>query len=326
MPGVPAVLVKHQPDPPKPTSRSTGRRLWLARWLTSSENPLAARVIVNRIWQLHFGEGLVASSNDLGVAGDPPSHPELLDWLAAELVASGWRLKPLHRMIVLSQTYRTSANFQAAAAQADPLGSTLWRWRQRRLEAEVVRDSILAVSGQLNSKMRGPGVYPALPRAVLDGQSVPGQGWGKSDKREQSRRSIYIFAKRSLAVPELELLDAPDTTASCERRVVSTTGPQALTFLNGTFIHEQARHFAARLVALAGDRPEDQVNRAFALALGRPPRPDESTAVLQFLDKQAAQITADALRATSARISARRQALEAFCLVLLNMNEFVYNN
>ena len=143
----------------------------------------------------------------------------------------------------------------------------LARYRQRRLEAEVVRDSILAVSGRLNTQMAGPGFYPTLPAAVLAGQSVPGQGWGKSDEREQARRSVYIFAKRSLGVPEIELLDAPDTTSSCEQRIVSTTGPQALTFLNGAFVHEQARQFAARLIALAGGQAKDQVERAFALAL-----------------------------------------------------------
>ena len=151
----------------------------------------------------------------------------------------------------------------------------------RRLEAEVVRDSILSVSGRLNLRMRGPSFYPTLPREVLEGQSRPGEGWGRSGDREQSRRSIYIFAKRSLAVPELELLDAADTTSSCECRMVSTTGPQALTFLNGAFIYEQARHFAARLVAEAGEGPEAQVDRAFELALGRPARPEESRAALR---------------------------------------------
>jgi hypothetical protein len=325
-PGVPAIMAPRQPAPPVPTARSTGRRLWLARWLTGPENPLTARVIVNRIWQGHFGAGLVASSNDFGVMGEPPSHPELLDWLAAELVESGWRLKPLHRLIVLSHAFRRSSASAPEAARLDPQGSLLAHWPGRRLDAEVVRDSILAVSGQLNWRMGGPGVYPRLPRAVLEGQSKPGDGWGKSDQREQARRSIYIFAKRSLAVPELELLDTPDTTGSCERRVVSTTGPQALTFLNGAFIHEQARHFAARLVEPAGQRPEDQVERAFALALGRPPLAGESSAALAFLEKQERQIKADAAAARAETGDARRKALEAFCLVVLNTNEFVYSN
>jgi Protein of unknown function (DUF1553)/Protein of unknown function (DUF1549) len=327
-PGVPAILASRQPDPPRPLARTTGRRLWLARWLTSRDNPLVARIIVNRVWQAHFGQGIVASSSDLGVMGDAPSHPELLDWLASEFVASGWRLKPLHRLIVLSKTYQRSSAFEPKAAKVDPNDNFLWRWRPRRLDAEVVRDSILAVSGQLNARMGGPSFYPTLPREVLAGQSRPGDGWGKSDDREQSRRSIYIFAKRSLAVPELELLDAPDTTNSCERRMVSTTGPQALTFLNGEFVHQQAGYFASRLVALAGPTQRDQVEQAFVLALGRPPRAFETQAALEFLEKQERQIRADAAGTQSsvAGVDARRKALEAFCLVVLNMNEFVYGN
>ena len=326
VPGVPAVLTARQPDPPRPLVGTTGRRLWLGHWLTSPENPLVARVIVNRIWQFHFGQGIVASASDFGVMGDPPSHPELLDWLASELVASGWRLKPLHRMIVLSQTYRRSSTFEPEAARADPSDALLWRWRQRRLDAEVVRDSILAVSGRLNPRMGGASFYPTLPREVLEGQSRPGEGWGKSDEREQCRRSIYIFAKRSLAVPELELLDTPDTTGSCERRMVSTTGPQALTFLNGAFVHQQAGYFAARLANEAGTSAAAQVECAFTLALGRAPRADELRAALDFLDKQERQIRADASGTQTRTVDARRKALEAFCLVVLNMNEFVYNN
>ncbi len=284
--------------------------------------------MANRVWQLHFGQGIVASANDLGVMGDEPTHPELLDWLACELISGGWRLKPLHRMIVLSETYQRSSQFQAQAAKVDPDNAMLWRHRQRRLEAEVVRDSILAVSGRLNSKLTGPGFYPTLAAAVLAGQSVPGQGWGKSDEREQARRSIYIFAKRSLGVPEIELLDAPDSTSSCEQRIVSTTGPQALAFLNGAFIHQEARHFASRLVAEAGVRGQDQIERAFLLALSRPPRPEEARAALEFLETQKRQIKRDGAEAKSGRgqADARRAALEAFCLVVLNTNEFVYSN
>ncbi len=327
-PGFPAVLSPKHVDQPRPTARSTGRRRWLARWLSSPENPLVARVMANRVWQFHFGRGIVASANDLGVMGDEPTHPELLDWLASELISGGWRLKPLHRMIVLSETYQRSSQFQAQAAKVDPDNAMLWRHRGRRLEAEVVRDSILAVSGRLNTKLTGPGFYPTLPPAVLAGQSVPGQGWGKSDEREQARRSIYIFAKRSLGVPEIELLDAPDSTTSCEQRIVSTTGPQALAFLNGAFIHEQARHFASRLMTEAGKRRQDQIERAFSLALSRPPRPDEIRASLEFLVTQERQIKRDAAEVKSGRghADAGRAALEAFCLVVLNTNEFVYSH
>ncbi len=187
-PGVPGVLTARQPDPPRPLARTTGRRLWLANWLTSAHNPLVARVIVNRVWQAHFGQGIVASSSDLGVMGDAPSHPGLLDWLASEFTASGWRLKPLHRLILLSKTYQRSSAYEPIAAKVDPGDTLLWRWRPRRLDAEVVRDSILAVSGRLNRRMGGSSFYPTLPREVLEGQSRPGDGWGKSDEREQFRR------------------------------------------------------------------------------------------------------------------------------------------
>jgi Protein of unknown function (DUF1553)/Protein of unknown function (DUF1549) len=302
-PGLPAILVRREPEPPKPTAKSTGRRLWLARWLASPDNPLTARVMVNRVWQGHFGRGLVPTANDFGTAGEPPTNPELLDWLAARFVADGWRLKPLHRMIVLSNVYQTAATASEEAIRADPKNTLLGRWRQRRLEAEAVRDSMLAVSGRLNREQHGPSVYPTLARAVLEGQSRPGDGWGKSDERQQARRSVYVFVKRSLAVPELDLLDAPDTTSSCEARPVSTTAPQALTFLNGAFANEQASHFAARLRREAGADPAAQVRRAFELALCRTPRDEELTASVAFLG---------------------RQRLEEFCLVMLNLNEFVY--
>jgi hypothetical protein len=321
-PDVPTVLGRKPPAAPVPTAKSTGRRLWLACWMTRPDNPLVARVMVNRIWQSHFGTGLVASANDFGVMGQPPSHPELLDWLASELVANGWPMKRLHRLIVLSNTYQTSARRTAGEADGEP--ALLRRWRPRRLEAEAVRDSVLAVSGRLNQHMGGPSVYPPVPRAVLEGQSRPGDGWGKSDEREASRRSVYIFAKRSLAVPELELLDTPDTTSSCERRTVSTTGPQALTLLNGEFMHEQAHYFAERLEREAGQSAEAQVRRAFTLALARLPRPPEVRAALDFLFTQQHQIMADGRPHPVDPSSARRKALEAFCLVLLNTNEFVY--
>jgi hypothetical protein len=318
-PGLPEVLVRQQPVPPQPLTDSTGRRLWLAHALTKPEQPLVARVMVNRIWQHHFGRGLVATPNDFGVMGEPPTHPELLDWLAAEFMASGWDVKALHRLILLSSTYQVSAVPAADMERLDPRGLLLGHWRQRRLEAEAVRDSVLAVSGQLNPQMGGPSVYPPLPRAVLEGQSRPGDGWGKSDERQAARRSVYIFVKRSLAVPELEVLDAPDTASSCEQRPVSTIAPQALTFLNGEFINQQARQFATRLRREAGDDPAAQVRLAFELALCRPPRPEELQATLTFLAVQQAQIEKEAKGS-----DARQRALAAFCLVLLNTNEFVY--
>jgi len=194
------------------------------------------------------------------------------------------------------------------------------------LEAEAVRDSILAVSGRLNPQMAGPSVFPPIPRAVLEGQSRPGEGWGKSSESQASRRSIYVFVKRVLAVPELELLDTPDTTFSCEQRPVSTTGPQALTFLNGEFIQQQARYFAERLVREAGNDPGAQIKRAFELALCRPPRPQEISASLDFLSRQQQQIDAESSLSKKASDDGRQRALAALCLVMLNTNEFVFWN
>src|SRR5262249_26175291 len=160
-----------QPEPPQPLARSTGRRLWLARWLARPDNPLTARVMVNRVWQAHFGRGLVRTANDFGVMGEPPTPPQLLARLAAAFAAKGWNIKELHRSIILSSTYRMASRGQPESVRLDPAGALLSRWRQRRLEAEAVRDSILAVSGRLNPQMGGPGLYPDLPRAVLEGQS-----------------------------------------------------------------------------------------------------------------------------------------------------------
>jgi hypothetical protein len=325
-PGVPAVLTRGQPSPPRALAHSTGRRLWLARWLTRPDNPLTARVMVNRIWQHHFGRGLVATPNDFGVTGEPPTHLELLDYLAAEFVARGWSVKALHRLILLSSTYQMAATSQPEATRIDPRDSLLWRWPSHRLEAEAVRDSVLAVSGRLNPAMGGPGVYPPLPRAVLEGQSRPGEGWGKADERQAARRSVYIFVKRALAVPELEVLDGPDTTSSCEARPVSTIAPQALTFLNGAFINEQARWFADRLRREAGADPRGQIERAFALTLCRPAREDEVRDGLAFLREQHRQIEEDLRRDGKPAADAPQRALAAFCLVLLNTNEFVYPN
>src|SRR5205823_6095560 len=322
-PGLPGALTNSPPPPPRPLEKSTGRRLWLANWITRPDNPLVARVIVNRIWQHHFGEGLVASANDFGVMGQKPVDQDLLDWLASDFVTNSWKMKRLHRMIVLSSAYQTASDSRLriedrgskiedkttrkgfsilnprssildfSGGGLDAKVAALGRWRQRRLEAEAVRDSILAVSSRLNPQMAGPSVFPPIPRAVLEGQSRPGEGWGKSSESQASRRSIYVFVKRVLAVPELELLDTPDTASSCEQRPVSTTGPQALTFLNGEFIQQQARYFAERLVREAGNDPAAQIKRAFELALCRPPRPEETTASLDFLSRQQQQIDAE---------------------------------
>jgi hypothetical protein len=321
-PGFPAILVDQPPAAPTPTGHSTGRRLQLARWLTQPDHPLTARVMVNRLWQHHFGDGIVATENDFGVMGSAPSNQPLLDWLANEFVAGGWHIKRMHRMMVLSQAYQMASTASSAAEKVDPDGALLWRYRPRRMEAESLRDTILAVSGQLNLKPRGPGVYPKISREVLETQSRPGDGWKTSEPADAARRSVYVFVKRTLLVPELEVLDFPNTEETCEQRVVSTVAPQALTLLNGEFINEQARAFAQRIAREAGDDNGARVERAYRLAFSRPPSEQERATVLDFLALQQRQIETDAKG--EAGEPARLKALAALCLVIFNTNEFAY--
>jgi hypothetical protein len=322
-PGLPKVLDRVNLPAPAPTPQSTGRRLWLAHWLTQPDNPLTARVMVNRVWHYHFGRGLVGTPNDFGVMGETSSNPELLDYLAGRFLADGWKLKSLHRLIVLSSAYQTSSQLDGGSVRGDKRLTLFGRWRQRRIEAEAFRDSVLAISGQLNPERGGPSIYPTLPRAVLEGQSRPGEGWGKSDARQASRRSIYIFAKRALRMPELDLLDAPDTTSTCEVRPTSTTAPQALTLLNGAFLQEQAGHFAARLQREAGNDSARQVRLGYTLALARPPSAEEMRLATAFLQKQRELIDKEPPNAQQVG-DAKQRALAAFCLVLFNTNEFAY--
>ena len=292
-----------------------------ARWIARADNPLTARVMVNRLWQHHFGVGLVATPSDFGTMGEEPSDPALLDWLASEFVARGWSLKAMHRLMVTSSTYRQSGRWNEAAARVDPANTRFWRIAPRRLEAEAVRDSVLAVAGTLNREVGGPSVYPPIDPVVLAGQSRPGSGWGKSDERGACRRSLYVYVKRTLPLPELEVLDAADNADPCPRRAVTTTAPQALTLLNSQFLHEQAARFSERLIREAGDDPTAQVERAFHLALTRPPSEQERKESLDFLGEQRHRVGRRPRRED--RIEPAREALRAFCLVLLNTNEFV---
>jgi hypothetical protein len=322
-PGVPGVLKPAPGGSPKASAKTSGRRLWFANWLAKPDHPLTARVMVNRIWQGHFGRGLVESSNDFGTAGDDPSHAKLLDWLASEFVDRGWSIKAMHRLIVGSNTYQLSSEADATTLAGDPDNVLLTRWRRRRREAEAVRDSILAVSGNLKHDRGGPSVFPTIPQAVLDGQSRPGEGWTTSPADKATRRSIYVFAKRALVPPELELLDTPDTTSSCERRPVSTTGPQALTYLNSDFIQNQARQFATRLAKEAGPNKDAQITLAFRLTTGRAPSSADLKTSASYLNEQAKLIRVESKNVVS-ELEARQKALQAFALVVLNLNEFVF--
>jgi mono/diheme cytochrome c family protein len=298
---------------PPPGGKSSGRRRALADWLASGDNPLTARVLVNRLWQHHFGRGIVRSPNDFGTKGDAPTHPELLDWLAAELQQNGWRLKALHRLILTSSAYRMSSRGRPEALAKDPTNNLFWRFDMRRLGAEEIRDSILALGGTLNAKMYGPGTYPEIPPEVLAGQSRPGYGWGKSPPEEQARRSVYIHVKRSLLPPILADFDAPETDRTSPVRFATTQPTQALVLLNGAFVNKQAGILAERVRREAGTDPARQVRLALRLATARQPGEGEVRRGLDLIAELKAKegVTADA-------------ALKYFCLVVLNLNEFIY--
>jgi len=324
--GMPAVLVSSQPAFLSPGERTSRRRLTLARWTASRDNPLTARVIVNRVWQFHFGEGLVRTPSDFGVKGDPPTHPELLDWLADWFVQEGWSLKKLHALILSSNTYRMSKRWQTEYGEKDPEDRLLGRFPYRRLEAEAIRDSILAVSGQLNPRMYGPSMFPGIPKQALEGHSDPDKIWKPFDEKEASRRTIYAFIKRSMVVPMLEVLDLCDTTRSSAKRSVTTVAPQALTLLNGEFVNRQAYHFARRLEREAGVDPEKQIEWAYLLALCRPPTTKEKASMLKFLRQVAESQDWEVSGQETGRDLkiGKERALEQMCRVIFNLNEFVY--
>jgi hypothetical protein len=303
------------PTPP-PGARTSGRRSVLAQWLTRADNPLTARVLVNRLWQHHFGRGLVATPSDFGEQGERPTHPELLDWLATEFVRQGWSLKALHRLMVTSAAYRQSSRHDERAARVDPGNRLLWRMSRRRLEGEALRDAMLSVSGLLNLKMGGPSIFPELPKEL----GVPRGGWLVTpDVKERNRRSVYVFVKRNLRYPLFGAFDAPDANETCARRHVSTNAPQALMLLNGKLTQEIARAFAQRVLAETGSEPARVVERAYRLALGRPPEAREAALATAFLDRQAALP-----REPAAAEPAFTEAVADLCHVLLNINEFTY--
>ena len=322
-PAVPAVLADSQPHFPEP-QRTSLRRLTLARWVVSPENPLTARVIVNRVWQHHFGEGIVRTPNNFGKIGERPTHPELLDWLATWFIDNGWSIKKLHQLILTSNAYRMSKQWNAQYGAEDPENLSLWRMPYTRIEVEAVRDSMLAVTGRLNRKMYGPSMRPMISRAALEGSSDPETIWKASDEGEASRRTIYAFIKRSMLIPMLEVLDLCDTTRSTAERAVTSVAPQALTLFNGDFVNEQARRFAERVVWEVGIDPSKQVERAYLLALARPPTKTERDSMLSFMDRETEAWTGEAQNSARGAGLAGRHALEQMCRVILNLNEFVY--
>jgi hypothetical protein len=309
-----SILGGQKPDiAPNPAAKTTGRRLAFANWVTDPDNRMTSRVFVNRIWQHHFGRGIVRTPNNFGQLGDPPTHPELLDWLASEFVAQGWHMKTMHRLILTSATWLQSSVASEQALKADAVNDLFSRFDLRRLSAEEIRDTVLAVNGKLNPEMYGPGIYPEISREVLAGQSVPGSGWGQSSLEQQSRRSIYIHVKRSLLVPMLSGFDFPEPDTTCEARFITTQPGQALGMLNGDFLNQQAAFFAERLHQDAGNSPESQIATALKLTMSREATPEEIQRGLALISrlKERHQMN-------------DQQALTWYCLFVLNLNEFLY--
>jgi hypothetical protein len=332
---------------------STGRRSVLANWLADPKNPLTPRVMVNRIWQYHFGRGIVASASDFGVMGDRPTNPQLLDYLAATFVENGWSIKKMHRQIMLSNLYQESSDFQPQAGAVDPENKLLWRYDRHRVEGETVRDSMLFVSGLLNSKMGGPGINPPLPAGAGGGGRAGGirpgfagatGGVGRAavrpasagnDVADGNRRSVYIFLKRNAVYPMLEAFDAPNPQETCSRRFRSVIPSQSLILMNDPLVLEWSRTLAGRVLNDGGISLDQQVDRAYRLALSRLPKAEERTAVLGFLQQQATLHAARLARNEKPPLPpglpegidvARAAAFVDFCHTLLNSNEFLYVN
>jgi hypothetical protein len=311
-PGVPAALLPAGRESALTGVPADRRREALARWLTAPDNPLTARVLVNRVLGWHFGQAIVRTPNDFGAQGEPATHPELLDWLARDFVEHGWSLKRLHRLIVTSATYRQSSVAQAASAcsSVDPEDRLLWHFPRRRLEGEAIRDAMLACAGTLNQKPYGPAVVPPLGKEELTGLFDAKGKWPVTkDAAEHARRSVYLLERRTFLYPMFAAFDPPEVMASCPRRLSTVVPTQALALLNSPVAQEQAAAFARRLEAECGGRPEAAVARAWRLAFGRPATRAESDQALRFLRERA---------------DAGRPALAELCLALFNANEFVY--
>jgi len=308
-------------EPPTDGRQTTGRRSSLVRWMTDDNNPLTARVIVNRLWQHHFGRGIVGTSGDFGVMGDAPTHPLLLDYLATELRDNGWRLKQIHRLIMTSATYRQTSNpdNDTAGSTVDPDNRLIWRSSVRRVEAEVIRDSILALSDNLNYKMHGESVLPELPKGIS-----ARYGWKPTpDVAERDRRSVYLVVKRNVHLPLLKTFDVPDNHDTCMRRDNTTTPTQALILMNDNWPLQQARSFAARLVSEVGSDPKAVITQAYRIAYSRKPDGRELATGMRFLNEQAQMIRA-AMGAGDTADKSVEKALVDYCHTLFNSNEFVY--
>jgi hypothetical protein len=318
--------------------KSTGRRLALARWLTAPDNPLSARVMVNRLWHFHFGRGIVATPNDFGRNGQQPTHPELLDWLAVEFSQSqGWSLKRLTEMMVLSNAYQQSSAFDGAKARIDIDNKLLWRMNRQRLDAEAIRDAILSVNGSLTEQLGGASIKVPLEPEVYDTiftEYEPDNLWPvHPDPRQHTRRSLYLIRKRNVRLPLLVAFDAPDLMAVCGARQTSVHALQSLTLMNSEFMLQQSRALVERLFKESGADERARISRLYELTLARKPRPDELQLTRNFLKAQAAVIRDRIERgAPVSKLKdpphdiddATAAAWVDLCLATMNLNEFVY--
>ncbi len=324
-PGTPASL-----PPLNVPEGKTANRVDLCNWFFSADNPLTSRVTVNRYWQAFFGIGIVETENDFGTQGNSPTHPELLDWLASELIREQWSQKALHRLIVTSATYRQSSGLTAEHLQRDPYNRLLGRQRRVRLEAEAIRDSALAASGLLSQKMHGPGVYPPQPKGIYVVTQVA-KAWPESQGDDRFRRGLYTYFWRSSPYPLLPTFDAPDANGTCTRRNRSNTPLQALTLANDGSFMELARAFSDRIVTEASASDETRIGLAYRAALARDPSPLEREKLLSFVDQQRRRYATDAEGAKQAASPTRPAGVDevtsatwtALSRVLLNLDEFI---
>ncbi|QDV48875.1 PSD1 and planctomycete cytochrome C domain-containing protein [Gimesia fumaroli] len=318
-----------RPFTPHPKDADTShRRLQLARWITNPNQPLTARVFVNRLWLHHFGEGIVRSPNNFGFMADPPTHPELLDWLAAEFQSGGGTIKRMHKLILMSRTWQQSSlHPQAKEYQSRDAGNRLW-WRaeRRRLDAEALRDSMLARTGELDLRRGGPGFRPAISAAALEGLSTKSKAWQASPPEEQNRRSLYTYSKRGLLPPMMTTFDLCDSTQSCGKRDVTTVPTQSLAMLNNEFVHARSETLA-REISQATSEPGAQVRQLWERVYARPPAAEEKTLAVRHLVVQSAHFQKSQQQAastSSTEMTPNELALASLCHVLFNSNEFLY--
>ena len=297
-----ATYGEHPTEISRPDGNTSGRRLALARWVASPQNPLTARVIVNRLWQKHFGRGIVATLENFGRMGEPPTHQELLDWLAVEFMTRGWSMKQINKLMMMSEAYQMASAFESPAnAKADVENKYLWRYRPQRLEAEIVRDAMLAAGGNINLTIGGEPIFPFIPADILAGQ-FRGKWENTPEGPAAWRRGVYVYRRRSLPYPMFDTFDHPDMNVTAGARNITTVPTQALTLLNNPFVLSQARTLADRVRREAAD-PYTQIDRAYRIALARPPTETETRIGLELIGKQ---------------------SLESFTHVVLNLDEFMY--